>query len=483
VIKKSDQIYIISFCEGAAVMATELCGTKLIAPYFGSSLYVWSSVIAITLGSLAAGYFFGGKLSLKENKKSILTSILVLASLYMGCMPLVSGSFRFFAFGMPLIPAVVLSGSILLFFPMFLMGATSPLIISLQTQDVQNSGRVSGLVYSISTVGGIISTFLSGFYLIPAFGLQTTLIIFAILLLASLLLMIDNSIKIMGVFGILIFLGFKQAPLAKNCIYEKEGLLGKLDVLDDSLEIIGEGYGGKRRLLVNHVVQSEMDLASLRSVSDYVGILDANIEKGSGQALVLGLGGGLTANLLLDKGYKVAGVELDQRIIDIAKKYFYMNSDVEAVCDDARHYLNITNTKLDVLLIDIFKAEEQPSHVITVESLQKIKSLLNPDGKLIINWHGYSTGKRGLGTAILLNTLKNAGFQYRIAASSDNEDYRNLVIFSSLSQPKLQQFEVSIKPETTTQLNSDGQPVLEKANALANQSWRKNYILYYYSGI
>ena len=66
--KNKNSIYIISFCEGAAVMATELCGSKLISPYFGSSLYVWASVIAITLGSLAAGYFYGGIQSLRRIK-------------------------------------------------------------------------------------------------------------------------------------------------------------------------------------------------------------------------------------------------------------------------------------------------------------------------------------------------------------------------------------------------------------------------------
>jgi len=71
-------------------MATELCGSKLIAPYFGSSLYVWASVIAITLGSLAAGYFFGGKLSLKENRVQILRLILAVSAVYIGLMPFIT---------------------------------------------------------------------------------------------------------------------------------------------------------------------------------------------------------------------------------------------------------------------------------------------------------------------------------------------------------------------------------------------------------
>jgi hypothetical protein len=464
-------------------MATELCGSKLISPYFGSSLYVWASVIAVTLGSLAAGYFYGGKLSLKENKVQILRLILALSGIYMGFMPMITNAFGPIALGLPLITAVVLSSIILLLLPMFFMGAASPIIISVQTENENESGRVSGLVYSISTVGGIVSTFLCGFYLIPAFGVSTTLIVFASLLVASLLLMLQKKspFKILVFLMVLIILGFTNKTPMKNCIYEKDGILGKLNVLDDTMEIIGEGMTSIRKLLVNNIVQTEVDIRTGNSLSAYVNLLSFNIDTVQNKkALVLGLGGGVTSNLLSQKGFKVTGVELDERIIDIAKRYFNLNKSVTTVCDDARHFINCASEKYDLILVDIFKAEEQPAHVITVESLQKIKTVLN--GSLIINWHGYVEGERGLGTAILLNTLTKAGFKYKIASISDDEDRRNLVIFAGLAQPSLKKFEVNLAVSPTELINSDAKPVLEKYNALANQSWRKNYILYYYSG-
>lgn len=463
-------------------MATELCGTKLIAPYFGSSLYVWSAVIAVTLGSLAAGYFYGGRLSLRNNRSRIVFSILLISALYMGCMPLLSGMLKLLAGGLPLLPAVTLSAFVLLFPPMFLMGATSPLIISLQTTEAAQSGRVSGLVYSISTAGGILATFLSGYFLIPAFGLQITLLVFAILLLASLLFLMQpmGNVRIGSIFLVLIFLGFKQAPRPKNCIYEKDGLLGKLDILEDSVHH-GDSLKVIRKLLVNHVVQTEMDLEDHHSVSDYVRMLDANVKPGSGKALVLGLGGGLTSNLLTEKGYGVEGVELDERIIRLAEHYFFLNKKVRTICDDARHFINNSNEKYSVILMDVFKAEEQPAHVITCESLAKTRELLAPAGQLIINWHGYSSGDKGLGTSILINTLKNAGFRCRATAASDQEDYRNLVFFASLEDKGPLQFEKKINTQPCGLLNTDQHPLLEKYNADANQSWRKNYIRYYYS--
>ncbi len=484
-VKKSNSIYVTSFFEGAAVMATELCGSKLISPYFGSSLYVWASVIAITLGSLAAGYFYGGKLSLKENRTKILATILAVAAAYMGFMPIITNAFASIAVGVPLVTAVVLASVLLLVLPMFLMGAASPIIISIQTENSNESGRVSGLVYSISTVGGIISTFLCGFYFIPAFGISTTLIVFAALLAISLLLLSQkkNNFNVVIVLVALSVLGFTNKTPLKNCIYEVDGMLGKINVLDDTIEIIGEGMTSTRKLLVNNIVQTEMDMHSGNSLSGYVNLLDFNLDTvESGNALILGLGGGVTSNLLVKKGYKVTGVELDERIIEVAKKYFNLNQSVNAVCDDGRHFINQSTEMYNLILIDIFKAEEQPSHVLTIESLEKIKKMMSENGTLIINWHGYLEGDRGIGTSILLNTLKKSGFNYKIAATSDKEDERNLVFFASLNEPLVKQFEVKPLVKSTDLVNSDGRPVLEKYNALANQSWRKNYILYYYSG-
>jgi predicted membrane-bound spermidine synthase len=483
--KKSNSIYVISFFEGAAVMATEICGSKLISPYFGSSLYVWASVIAITLGSLAAGYFYGGRLSLKENKTKILTGILLLSAIYMGFMPIITNIFASIAISASLVTAVVIASGLLLVLPMLLMGAASPIIISIQTENSNESGRVSGLVYSISTVGGIISTFLCGFYFIPAFGISTTLILFGSLLAMSLLLLSqkNNTFNVVVVLAALIVLGFTNKTPLKNCIYEKDGVLGKLNVLDDTIEIIGKGKSFTRKLLVNNIVQTEVDMSSGNSLSDYVNLLDLNIDSiKSGNALVLGLGGGVTSNLLVKKGYKVTGVELDERIIAVAKKYFNLNKNVKIVCDDGRRFINQSKEIYDLILIDVFKAEEQPSHVLTIESIEKLKKMMSNKASLIINWHGYIEGERGMGTAILLNTLKKSGFNYKVAATSDKEDYRNLVFFASLLEFSVKQFEVKPLIESTDLVNSDVRPVLEKYNALANQSWRKNYILYYYSG-
>lgn len=193
-LKPKHILLLVSFIEGASVMATEIGGAKLLAPYYGSSLYVWSSVMAVTLSGLAFGYFYGGKKSRDNNNIKTLSLFLFLAGLSVVALPYISGLFHPIAQMFPLISAVVISVCVILFAPIFLMGTTSPLIISTLTTRIDESGERSGLVYAVSTIGGIISTFLCGFYFIPYWGIKTTLLFFGLLLvLCSLMLFFQKK--------------------------------------------------------------------------------------------------------------------------------------------------------------------------------------------------------------------------------------------------------------------------------------------------
>jgi spermidine synthase len=196
-------------------------------------------------------------------------------------------------------------------------------------------------------------------------------------------------------------------------------------------------------------------------------------------ALVLGLGGGLNANLLVQKNYETEGVELDGRIIDVAKKYFDLRPEVKTLCEDARYYLNHCTKKYTIVLIDIFKAEEQPSHVLTSESLEQLKRNLKDSALVLINWHGYMNGSRGEGTQTLYQTLVRAGFNVSICSESADENYRNLIFVASMQKLPLLVDEINSKIPSSNELNTDDRPVLERYNAEANKTWRVNYLRYY----
>ncbi|MBL7913274.1 MAG: fused MFS/spermidine synthase [Bacteroidia bacterium] len=475
------KLLFLSFIEGAVVMAAELCGAKLLAPIYGSSLYVWASVMGLTLAALALGYFFGGLVSERsERHTKKLFQILIFASLFVMFMPVLSRYVIPWLSYMPFLIAVVLSTFLLLFFPVFFLGASSPLFIFIQTKENNLSGKVSGTVYAISTLGGIISTFLCGFYLIPAIGLTYCLLGFgALLFISSCVIFRSYKTVHMVLFAAFIYLNLQFTLLKNTQLFFGNSILGQLEVQD----VLNEKKETVRILKINSIIQTEMNLKTKRSVSEYVKLLDTLVLYSANPkaALVLGLGGGLTANLLQEKNYMTDGVEFDENIIKAAVNYFDLNKNVKPVCSDARYFLNHCTKRYDLVLVDIFKAEEQPSHVLTVESLDKLKHNLSDSALLIINWHGYIVGQKGMGTAILKNTLQRSGYSVTICTSSDDENYRNLLFVCSLKAFGSKPFQIDARLEKTDLVNTDDRPFFEKYNALANKTWRANYLNYYQS--
>lgn len=473
------KLLFLSFIEGAVVMAAELCGAKLLAPVFGSSLYVWASVMGITLAALALGYFFGGLISERSKQHSKkLFQVLIFASLFVILMPVISRYLIPWISFLPFLLAVVISTFLLLFFPVFFLGATSPLFIYLQTKDSLQSGRVSGSVYAISTLGGIIATFICGFYLIPAIGLTYSLMLFgSALFIASILIFKFYKLIHFILFAAFIYLNLQFAILKNTDVFSTNSILGHLQVQD----VFNEKKEAVRILKINNIIQTEMNLKTKRSVSEYVNLLDMLVANSlsTKNALVLGLGGGLTANLFQAKNYVTDGVEFDQGIIDAAINFFDLNKNVKPICSDARYFLNHCNKKYDLVLVDIFKAEEQPSHVITVESLKQLKQNLTDSALLIINWHGYMAGEIGKGSSILNNTLISSGYHVKVCTNSTNENYRNLIFVCSLNEINTLPFEIKANFEKINLLNTDDVPLFEKYNAIANKAWRSNYLNYY----
>lgn len=473
-------LLILSFIEGATVMAAELCGAKLLAPIFGSSLFVWASVMGITLAALAGGYFFGGYLShKKENKTRLLFQLLNLAALFVLLMPLISAYLVMRISYLPFLTGVVLSTKALLLLPVFFLGATSPVFIALQTTTPGTEGKVSGTVYAVSTLGGIVATFLCGFYVIPELGLNMCLLIFGgSLFLANILVFKFFKTLNFFLFVSLLYLNLQFKINSPHSIYNRDGIYGNLKVEDAFVNASQK----VRYLMANGIPQSEMDLHTRKPVAPYVILLDSLIAPAAIQgerALMLGLGGGLMANILAEKKYITDAVELDKRVIDIAKRFFYLDKNVNTIQQDARYFLNHCERVYDVIVIDLFKGEELPGHVLTLESLNALKKNLSPGAKIYINWHGYLRGDIGLGTSIIYNTFISCGYNVKLCSNNSDEPHRNMYIIASLNDLNQIPFELSDQPGATSLLNTDDKPLLEKYNIEATKSWRVNYLRYY----
>jgi hypothetical protein len=173
-----------SFIEGGALMAVELLSSKIIAPYYGASLYVWATILGVTMGGLALGYYIGGIFSEKK-----LVSIQGLLLLF-----LISSFFTFFTpysahlimeqtLNLEIKTAILVSCLVFMLPPIICFGMISPISIRLLIKNKENIGFSTGMVYTISTIGGILFTFLTGFLLISAYGIKFSVILVSIFLL------------------------------------------------------------------------------------------------------------------------------------------------------------------------------------------------------------------------------------------------------------------------------------------------------------
>jgi predicted membrane-bound spermidine synthase len=488
IFKNKKFYFLISFIEGGAVMATELLGAKMLAPYFGSSLYVWATVLAITLGGLAAGYFLGGILSYKSKNPLTLFYVLLAAAIFTLLMPFTSKAVLW-AIGLhSLIPSVIASSMCILFPPVLMMGMVSPLIIRVITADVDQSGKAAGAIYAISTVGGIMATFAFGFYVIPAFGLTIPAILTGIVLgIIPAFVVLDNNEKGKAIgFFLLGIWAFSMANFKNNSsvnvVYSAEGLLGQLMVIDYARVGKDAGINGHVRwLFVNHISQTMYDSLADESkkeekyftyvyrISDY---LDS-FPKDS-KVLLLGLGGGSIAKCLNEKGFDVDVCELDTRVAKVARDYFYLSDKVNITVDDARHYIKTCKKKYDIIVLDMFKGEDIPNHVFTVESLEETKKLLAGNGIVFVNSLGYIDGKVGKSMRSIYKTFLAAGFHVEVQPTGPDPDQRNMLFYASLGKinPRKDFIAPSRLDLNDAVVLADEYPVLDILNAEAAKRWR-----------
>lgn len=183
--------FLASFLEGGCLMAYEILSSKLYTPFIGSSMYVWVSILTITLIGLAFGYRLGGKISKRENvRKPLIVSFLV-SGLYIFFSPLIINFMLPNFLNFEIEVATAISGFIILFVPVLFLGTISPLIvkeISLHNESVSKS---TGLIFGIGTIGGIIFLLITAFYLIPNLGVKlSTQVIGGLLLSVAILLLL-----------------------------------------------------------------------------------------------------------------------------------------------------------------------------------------------------------------------------------------------------------------------------------------------------
>ena len=496
----SRTIYLFAVLEGATVMAVELLSARMVAPYFGSSLYVWGTVIGFTLLALAIGYFVGGVIADKYSGLDALLWVLLTASVFLMLMhvssPLLTIAFANISPGV----AVILVSMALILPPLLFMGMVPTFLIRKVSAAADTAGTSTGIVYAISSASGIVALPLFGFFIIPRYGLTLPSIVTGLAVglvpFAKLVARKQYASLLLVPVVLFSFWAIKtQQPVRDIEVkYYSEGLLGQLLVADLS------NYRGHklnaRYLFVNRVAQTRLDKETFKSKSAYhyyaFSVGSKLPEKSN--ALMLGLGGGTMANFFQnDLGFTVDAVELDQRIGEVARQYFALSGNVNVIVDDARHYLEQTQKKYDLILFDVYRGEAPPPHVFTVESLGKTKSLLKEDGLIVVNFNGYLEGKIGQAARSIYKTLLAAGLDARILPTRGAEANRNILFVASMKKQDFHTVRAPLlvdgkQPDIETLFHdprqvdlkdavllTDDKPILELLNIRAANAWRKDY--------
>jgi predicted membrane-bound spermidine synthase len=499
--KTHNSIYLYAALEGATVMAVELMAARMLAPWFGSSLYVWSAVIGITLLSLALGYFAGGKLADKFAQLNTIHWVILSASVFLVLMNSTSQYLTVVFAEMDLRISVVVVSLLLILPPLLFLGMVPTLLIRYLTDKVENAGTTTGRVFTISSASGIMALPLLGFFVIPAFGLVVPSIIIGLLVGVVPMIHLLGQKKYLSLFlALFMFLSLSQrkvnglTPDLKVLSYS-EGLLGQVLVAD----IFKNGAGAAindRMLFINRMGQTNINKTTNTSKWNYITFITALASKlpENSDALVLGLGGGSAANIFqTNLKFRVDAVELDGRIGEVARQYFQLNTDVKVIVDDARHYLETTKKTYDLIFFDVFKGETQPPHVLTIECFTKAKSLLNKDGFLIVNFHGFLSDETGKPGRSVYSTLQATGFETHIFPTPGKEEDRNTLFiatvgkqgFNNVRYPLLHLGKqvgldsLFLDSKTLNMKSSvvftDDKPDLDRMNMEANSIWRKSY--------
>jgi spermidine synthase len=399
---------------GAVVMALEILGSRLLAPVFGNSLYVWGALIGVILAAMSSGYAFGGWISDRYAGGAVLSALL-----------LFSGSWTFLvAWGnQPIlfeIEKVVqdprwgpcLAATVLLAPPAFGLSGVLPAMLRLAVADMDHLGRHTGRMIALSTVGSLAGTWGTAFFLLSWIGSQSLVVWLGVIQigLGLLWLMMGTSTRpLVMLLGLLCSAGLSAAALhpvqrLNVPVYQEDSPYQQVRIRDDDLFrylVLDRTFHAtmwRADPVWLFLPYSQLMVSSLALVSD------------PQRGLILGHGGGSLAKWLARywPALELDVVEFDPTVVRMAEDFFDYRppANHHVSVKDGRAFLNGTTRMYDLIWIDAFARDMIPFHLTTVEFFSLVHQHLNPGGVLAVNLA--SSGREGdlARAAAVVQTMK-----------------------------------------------------------------------------
>src|SRR3990172_8587463 len=360
---------------GALVMVIEILGSRVIGRFFGVSLFVWTSLITVTLVALAFGYAAGGIISDRRGTPDYLYGIILLAGLLVLLVPLLKGAVLKACLPLGLRSGGLVSSALLFGPSLFLLGCVSPYIIKIAAKEMKNIGRTVGLFYAVSTLGSFLGTVFTGFVLIAYLGVNRIFEVSGIFLVCISLIYFVFFRKRWYLAAILVlpFLvvnrtypnQFKMPDGTKvTRVLSRDSFYGNLKVVDYSF---GEKH--TREMIIDGLIQGGIDTKNGMSVYEYsyfMEFIPYSLNPDGKTCLVIGLGPGVIPVWYEKMGIRTDVVDIDPNVIDIAREYFGFSISGDVIISDARYYLIASRKIYDYIVLDVFNGDITPGHILSL---------------------------------------------------------------------------------------------------------------------
>ncbi len=404
ILRNKYYLYMTEFFAGMSVMAVELGASRLLAPYFSSSQIVWTIIIGTIMIAMALGNIWGGRSADKNPDPDRLYVRIIIAAVWIAAIPVlgkyviigISAALVFTVSSNFLIWAAFLACMVIFVFPLFLLGTVTPSLVKYTVDSLDDSGKTVGSLNAFNTIGSIIGTFVPTFVTIPAVGTSITFLIFAgILLLLALIYFISTKGRkkpcvIGGVLFLVCCLTGASGSFAfweTNLLYEGESIYNYLQVkeTEDSVILSTNVLFGVQSIM-------KKDGGATGMYYDYAMAAPLMSGKADGNMLVLGMGTGTYAKqcaYYYDPA-SIEGVEIDQKITDLAGTYFELPDSIAVTTYDGRSYLAASEGTYDVIMVDAYQDITIPFQMSSVEFFTLVREHLNENGVMVVNMNMYT---------------------------------------------------------------------------------------------
>jgi len=379
------------FFAGIGSMATEMCASRLIAPYYGSSTMIWANIIGLILIALSFGYVLGGRLADRHPSPRVLGIVVLCGAVLTAAVPFAARPFLNVTInGIDSVSTGAVLGSffscVVLFVPsVLLLGMVTPFAIRIGIREMDKAGSTAGRIFALSTAGSLVGTFLPPLVTIPLFGTQRTLLGVAVLIAAAAALLLGVRWLVVAVaLAALIAIPPGAVKAATGLIYEKESRYQFIQVVQ---------VGGERVLYLNEgfAIHSvwRADTVLTGDEWDMFLVVPPLLDRPVEHVAMLGNAGGTTARAFgvyyPDVYYD--GVEIDPQVSAVAKQYFGLddNPRVKVITADARPFLRSTSQKYDLIFVDAYRQPYVPFYLATADFFKLCRDHLAPDGIVALN--------------------------------------------------------------------------------------------------